>query len=223
MRPTSFVFTALTLAVIAGCATPPGSVPPSFGEAANSGSTQQVAPTFKLESANLAQYLLVQPEQVGLVNVADDGTFTFLAFRQPPSDVQVFDQDGKLLVSAVEGNLAGVQGVFKGLLVKRGNSNSFVTPNPRTKEQAKPRLDADPTVVALTRKLDAQTSSRAQRALFARCRTMRPHRRASRARPRAAPAMTRCPKRRRSSPPPQRRPRQARAPLKPVATICRIK
>ncbi len=115
-----------------------------------------VAPTsYSLETATTTQYLVVKAEQTGLVNSADDGTYMYFAFRSPPGDVLLFDQDGQPLEVATTGVVAGVQGLHQGVLIKRGAENSYVTPNPRAKNAEKPALATDPQVAAVTRKLDA--------------------------------------------------------------------
>lgn len=105
----------------------------------------------------MGQYLIVQGDQVGLVNVADEDGYTFFQFNGPPTVIQLFDQDGKPLPSATSGNILGVQGVFKGVLLRKGSSNSFVAPNPRATRDGRTKLVGDPGIAAVMRELDAKT------------------------------------------------------------------
>lgn len=122
----------------------------SNNEAATKASTVLLDPS-------LQQYLIVQGEQIGLVNVADDGTYTFFGFREAPVGLQLFDSDGRQLATSSSGNVLGVQGLYKGVLLKKGAANSFATPNPRAKGDPKPKLDGDSQIAAIVRELDAQT------------------------------------------------------------------
>ena len=57
---------------------------------------------------------------------------------------------------SASGTVVGIQGVHKGVLLKRGAANSYVTPNPRARTDPKPRLDSDPQIAIVIRELDAQ-------------------------------------------------------------------
>ena len=102
------------------------------------------------------RYLVVQGDQVELSAVTDDGTYTIFHFRRPPNDLQLFDQDGKRLAHATLEATAGVRGIYKGILIKRGASNGFVTPNPRTLTTRGSDLSSDPQAMAVVKELEAQ-------------------------------------------------------------------
>lgn len=118
-------------------------------------------PAPALGSMATVQYLRIDAERTGIVNAADDGLFTYVAFSNGvPSDVTFFDPDGQLITGAMAGRIAALPRLFPaGLLVRVGQGNSFIAPNPRANATDQPPLDTDPEVVEARNRLRiAQTT-----------------------------------------------------------------
>lgn len=114
-----------------------------------------------LATISNAQYLRIEPSQTGVVNAADDGRFTFIAFdRNVPADAVAFDQDGQPLRSAAAGPVMAVLGVHKGVLVRTVQGSSFVAPNPNASESDRVYIDGDQYVVEARNKLTSDVSVR---------------------------------------------------------------
>lgn len=141
--PSRFAALLLLLsAAAAGCA---GLQPASQGRTADGGGGGgTVLPgtdAFRLAPPQLSgqatpeqepRYLRFRTEETQLVGAQDDGRYTYLDFQSTVgADLELFDQDGRPLASASAGRVAIVQGLHAGILVRRGERASFVSPNPR--------------------------------------------------------------------------------------------
>lgn len=134
-----------------GAPTPgePGATGPRAGE----GSTLATMRTF--------QYLRIDGEKTGIMNAADDGRYTYIAFnRKVPADVTFFDQEGQPISAASSGQVVALPRIFKtGVLVRIGSFNSYVTPNPRATSDDRPPLESDPEVIDARTRLELATSA----------------------------------------------------------------
>ncbi len=69
---------------------------------------------------------------LGLTHAFDDGSHTFVEFRQPvPSELSCFDQQGALLGCEAVGQVLAVHGVHSGILLRHGEAAVFIAPNPK--------------------------------------------------------------------------------------------
>ena len=151
----------LTLGVLSACAAPGAVQPSKPATATPPASAAAPAPARALRAApvGVSQYLRIQAQQTGLVNVVDDGRNTYVAFARPVSDdFGVWDADGKVLQHAAAGSVAAIAGVHKGLLIRVGTGNSFVAPNPRATPADRPSLDDDPEVQEALSRLEGEAS-----------------------------------------------------------------
>jgi flagellar motor protein MotB len=142
------LFTAAVLA--AGCATPPVMAPRTAAELAGSlsGGTPPKARGEQLATMETYQYLRIDPEKMGILNAADDGRFTYIAFAsRSDRAIEFFDSDGKPLTAARAGAVVAIAGIHKGVLVRLGRSSSYVVPNPRAAPDDRPNLELDPDVI----------------------------------------------------------------------------
>ena len=90
--------------------------------------------TGQLQSIHEPRYLRFRADETQLTGVLDDGRFTYLEFASPvSSEVEFFDQDGRLLPTASAGRVAAIQGLHAGVLVRRAERASFISPNPRAR------------------------------------------------------------------------------------------
>lgn len=137
----------LLLSTAFGCALPPtvdGTAAPG-----SAGAPEQLA------TMKTYQYLRIDPEKTGVANAADDGRYTYVAFNRPVSDdTAFFDAEGNPITVARQGRVAALPGVYKGFLVRIGQFNSFVAPNPRASAADRPNLEADPEVVEARNRLE---------------------------------------------------------------------
>lgn len=154
------LLTVATAVALAGCALPQ---PPAPAAA----QAVEVAAPLALGSMRPERYVRVDAERTGVVNAADDGRNTYLAFDRPlkADEVLFFDDEGKSLAFERAGPVAAVAGLHRGVLVRIGQANSFIAPAPRAGLMARPDVTRDPMVVEARDRLDIATT---QRPLFAR-------------------------------------------------------
>lgn len=136
---------------------PPSSTGRATAAMANAGPVKSVPTPINQSLATMQtyQYLRVDPDKTGVLNVADDGRFTYLAFGRNVADDMVFyDSEGAALVAARVGNVVALPGVYKGILVRSGRANSYVAPNPRAAPNDRPNLEADPEVLEARTRLE---------------------------------------------------------------------
>lgn len=116
-------------------------------------------PRQPLATMETHQYLRMDPEKTGVLNAADDGRYTYLAFStKVGEDTQFFDADGQPLIAARSNVVAALPGIYKGILVRRGRANSYVAPNPRAQASDRPNLEADPDVLDARTRLEIATT-----------------------------------------------------------------
>ena len=133
---------AIVSALTGGCA-----MTTPTRESAPSGAPQSQT-SKSLATASNVQYIQVEAAQTGVLNAADDGETTFVAFStHVPLDASVFDQDGKPLPSARSGPVMAVAGVHEGVLIRAGTGHSFVSPNRRMSTLDIPNIAGDPDVI----------------------------------------------------------------------------
>ncbi len=115
--------------------------------------------TLRTPAGPLSSYLRVQPQQTGLLNAADDGRNTVIAFdRSVPPGSNVWDQDGRSLLHVQAGAVLAVAGVHRGLLVRIGTGNSYLAPNPRAVPGERPAFDDDPDAQDALSRLEGEAS-----------------------------------------------------------------
>jgi hypothetical protein len=144
----ALLFTAAV--VFTGCATPPVKAPRTAAELAGSlaTGTPPKARSEQLATMETYQYLRIDPEKMGILNAADDGRFTYLAFAsRSDRAIEFFDSDGKPLTAARAGAVVAIAGIHKGILVRLGRSSTYVVPNPRAAPDDRPNLELDPDVI----------------------------------------------------------------------------
>ncbi len=155
-------FAVAAVAAVAGCAIDSGAADSTAQQAR----AVVAGPGLSLASMPTRQYITIDGDHTGLVNVADDGRYTYLAFQgAAPPDLEVFDADGAPLENLVrQGRIAAVAAVPRGglLLRLRGPgepqaNHSFVAPNPRAQASDLPDLDADPELVEARGRLEHLT------------------------------------------------------------------
>lgn len=116
-------------------------------------------PRQALATMETHQYLRMEPEKTGVLNAADDGRYTYLAFgTKVGEDTQFFDADGQPLIAASSNGVVALPGIYKGILVRRGRANSYVAPNPRAQASDRPNLEADPDVLDARTRLEIATT-----------------------------------------------------------------
>lgn len=146
--------------LLAGCASAPGPAP--RGAAERGGEPAPANRAERLAAMLTSHYLRMDPDRTGLVNAADDGRMTFLAFTpQARVDLGFYDQDGQPLMAARSGAVVAINGVHKGILVRAPGTPitaSYVAPNPRANPADRPTLDADPDVVEARNRLEIATT-----------------------------------------------------------------
>jgi flagellar motor protein MotB len=78
------------------------------------------------------QYLRYKAEDTQLTGAGDDGRITYLEFAAPlATEPELFDQEGRALATASVGRVVAVMGLQGGILVRRADRASFVSPNAR--------------------------------------------------------------------------------------------
>ena len=116
-------------------------------------------PRQALATMQTHQYLRMDPDKTGVLNAADDGRYTYLAFgTKAVEDLQFFDADGQPLIAARSNVVVALPGIYKGILVRRGRANSYVAPNPRAQATDRPDLEADPDVLEARTRLEIATT-----------------------------------------------------------------
>lgn len=86
----------------------------------------------RAQSAGEPQYLRFKADETQLAGVQDDSRFTYFEFAAlVTAELEFFDQDGRQLTIASAGRVAAIHGVHHGILVRRSDRASFVSPNPR--------------------------------------------------------------------------------------------
>ncbi len=106
------------------------------------------------ETAQLASHTDAQGEpfyldypigDLGLAHAFDDGSHTFVEFRQPvPSELSCFDQQGALLGCEAVGQVLAVHGVHSGILLRHGEAAVFIAPNPKARASGLRQLGHTP-------------------------------------------------------------------------------
>ena len=139
----------LFILTLAGCALPElsdlGQRPEDGVRPLPSGADGGRATAAQSQALHEPRYLRFRAEETQLTGVVDDGRFTFLEFASPLSpEVEFFDQDGRPLATASAGRVAAIQGLHAGLLVRRAERASFISPNPRAKSLPISPLPATP-------------------------------------------------------------------------------
>jgi outer membrane protein OmpA-like peptidoglycan-associated protein len=153
---------AATVAILAtGCVMPPQPTaalqPPA--EATPVASKPAAKAREQLAAMETYQYLRVDPEKTGVLNAADDGRYTYLAFATKVDEtIEFFDAEGAPLTAARAGSVVALPGIHKGILVRQGRSNTFVAPNPRAAPNDRPNIEADPDVVEARTRLEVATT-----------------------------------------------------------------
>jgi hypothetical protein len=151
-----------TVAILAtGCVVPPQptAAPQPQAEATPVASKPAAKPREQLATIETYQYLRVDPEKTGVLNAADDGRYTYLAFATKVDEtIEFFDAEGAPLTAARAGSIVALPGIHKGILVRQGRANTFVAPNPRAAPNDRPNIEADPEVVEARTRLDVATT-----------------------------------------------------------------
>jgi hypothetical protein len=151
-----------TIAILAtGCVVPPQptAVPSPPAEATPVASKPPAKSREQLATIETYQYLRVDPEKTGVLNAADDGRYTYLAFATKIDEtIEFFDADGSPLTAARAGSVVALPGIHKGILVRQGRANTFVAPNPRAAPNDRPNIEADPDVLEARTRLEVATT-----------------------------------------------------------------
>ena len=153
---------AATVAILAaGCVVPPQPIatqqPPADPTPVATKPTSK--PREQLATMETYQYLRVDPEKTGVLNAADDGRYTYLAFATKVDEtIEFFDADGAPLTAARAGSVVALPGIHKGILVRQGRANTFVAPNPRAAPNDRPNIEADSDVVEARTRLEVATT-----------------------------------------------------------------
>jgi len=152
----------VTVAILAtGCVVPPQptAAPQPQAEATPVASKPAAKPREQLATIETYQYLRVDPEKTGVLNAADDGRYTYLAFATKVDEtIEFFDAEGAPLTAARAGSIVALPGIHKGILVRQGRANTFVAPNPRAAPNDRPNIEADPDVVEARTRLEVATT-----------------------------------------------------------------
>jgi outer membrane protein OmpA-like peptidoglycan-associated protein len=153
---------AATVAILAtGCVVPPQLVATQQQPADPTPVAAKPAakPREQLATMETYQYLRVDPEKTGVLNAADDGRYTYLAFAAKVDEtIEFFDADGAPLTAARAGAVVALPGIHKGILVRQGRANTFVAPNPRAAPNDRPNIEADPDVIEARTRLEVATT-----------------------------------------------------------------
>ncbi|MGE0315883.1 MAG: OmpA family protein [Lautropia sp.] len=149
----------LASALLAGCI-----VAPVENGAAGVQVIKPVAPapeSVRLGSMRTHQYIRIDGEKNGILNAADDGRYTFIAFNRPaPTEVLFFDQEGKAVTGAAAGRVIALPRIFRtGVLVRIGDQDSYIAPNPRATSDDRPPLESDPEVVDARTRLELASTA----------------------------------------------------------------
>lgn len=90
-------------------------------------------------------YVILQSDQTGLREVADDGVNTYLSFGVlVPQAMRFYDGNGRQLDAIVEGSLVGISGLKDSILIKLDRGASFVAVRPgATRAQSVPMNSSD--------------------------------------------------------------------------------
>jgi hypothetical protein len=160
-RNRTHVMVAAIAILATGCVVPPQPTaalqPPA--EATPIASKPAAKPREQLATIETYQYLRVDPEKTGVLNAADDGRYTYLAFATKVDEtIEFFDVDGSPLTAARAGSVVALPGIYKGILVRQGRANTFVAPNPRAAPNDRPNIEADPDVVEARTRLEVATT-----------------------------------------------------------------
>lgn len=141
---------ALSALLAGGCATPDAADQSRSADAARAAQAAAAAESARAaaaraQSAGEPQYLRFKADETQLAAVQDDGHLTYLEFASPvTAEVEFFDQDGRLLPVAGAGRVAAISGLHQGILVRRADRASFVSPNPRALSLPRRPLPAAP-------------------------------------------------------------------------------
>ena len=153
---------AATVAILAaGCVVPPQPIATQQPPADPTPVATKPAskPREQLATMETYQYLRVDPEKTGVLNAADDGRYTYLAFAAKVDEtIEFFDAEGSPLTAARAGSVVALPGIHKGILVRQGRSNTFVAPNPRAAPNDRPNIEADPDVIEARTRLEVATT-----------------------------------------------------------------
>lgn len=143
---------ATVFIALAGCQTAPFVVNDSLwaGNAAQATANQAHA-------GESGYYVLLQPEQTRLRDVANDARHMYLEFAGiVPNNMQFFDGNGLPLEVIRDGGLVGVPGLHQGVLIRLGNAMSFVAVSARADPTAAPRVVESDAVIRMRRRLIAE-------------------------------------------------------------------
>ncbi len=78
------------------------------------------------------RYIRYRADETGLQLAIDDGANTYLEFAgDVDPSLAINDQDGRALVWTRVGRVAAIAGLHQGVLLRRGERASFISPNPR--------------------------------------------------------------------------------------------
>lgn len=155
-----------TVFAIGACASLPGGIDDAAVAAGAGERAAVAAPGRSLATMATYQYITIDAERTGVANVADDGRYTYLAFREAaPPGLELFDAEGEPLEAMVrQGRIAAVGGVHRaGILVRLRDEggqppgHSFIAPNPRAQASDLPELEADPELVEARSRLEHLT------------------------------------------------------------------
>jgi hypothetical protein len=160
-RTRNLVMVATIALLATGCVVPPQPIatqqPPA--EPSPVATKPVTKPRDQLAMMETYQYLRVDPEKTGVLNAADDGRYTYLAFATKVDEtIEFFDAEGAPLTVARAGSVVALHGIHKGILVRQGRANTFVAPNPRAAPNDRPNIEADPEVVEARTRLEVATT-----------------------------------------------------------------
>ena len=155
---------ALSALLAGGCAAPDAADQSRSADAARAAQAAAAAESARAaaaraQSAGEPQYLRFKADETQLAAVQDDGHLTYLEFASPvTAEVEFFDQDGRQLPMAGAGRVAAISGLHQGVLVRRADRASFVSPNPRALSLPRRPLPAAPDYGEARAKLENQGS-----------------------------------------------------------------
>lgn len=146
-----FAALPICLSTLVACALPTPTN--STADERKQGSAKQLA------TMQTYQYIRIDADKTGIVNAADDGKYTYIAFNQPvPAGATFFTSEGRGLTSGQQNNIVALSGVYPGVLVRVGQSNSYIAPNPRASSADQPNLESDPDLVEARNRLEVRTT-----------------------------------------------------------------
>ena len=154
------------LAGAGGCAMVPAGAGEAPADTPSREGTAAAAQARSLATMTTFQYITIDPERTGLVNVADDGRYTYLAFGEAaPAALELFDAEGEPLDEVVrQGRIAAVGGIHAGGILVRVRTDAaqppghtFIAPNPRAQASDRPDLASDPELVEARARLENLT------------------------------------------------------------------